>query len=351
MADQETASKLLATYTPSTPTAKRSRSKLNTALAGPHGYETFMAKRPVQAYPADAVTIAAWFTDSIPGVMYDTISSYLGAVVRVHNEHAWPCTWTTIPHEITFLADIRSKLRNEFGRSAPAVKQAVTPELLHLLSLNLDLTSHDNRVCYAACCLATYNSLRGCEFLYSTKYPEKSLLRERWIFTAQGGRLQLFDTKTKKDAVVTVDVACLPPPDPTCPVEALRSMVDKCPFHLPPKQPLFTLEDGSWLTLPILTAWVLDLFEADGFLGSSALTPGARILATSWRAGGATGGVRANLAAKTINYIGHWAANSLHAIMTYSQVGHREATAGRAAMSAAGKAAAQQLVAAEARAT
>ena len=227
-------------------------------------------------------------------------------------------------------------LRNIHGAATPAVKQPATPTLLHLLSKAIDSNSHDDRVFFAACCLATYACLRGCEFLYSRKYPKKSLIRGRWTFDSHGATLHLHDTKTSKSTVITVHLAPHPQPDDTCPVLVVRTMLALSPFPADPNDLLFRLSDGKPLTFPLLQAWVEAHISKLGALGVDALIPDARVRSSSWRAGGAKGAVQARVHTKTLNVVGHWAENSRHAEFTYNQVFLRDVDKARADMSSTG---------------
>ena len=193
-------------------------------------------------------------------------------------------------------------MARKYGSRPTRERLEITSEILQAILVTLRYT-HDDINIYAAFCTAFAGFLRIGEFTWSTWNDQsflQSLSRESIHFVRDGVILQLPASKTDPFRK-GVSIPLSPSGDSTCPVIALRTLVERYPQ--PATAPLF-----SRLIGPFDRKWVLSkLRQALLFAG---INPGG-FSGHSFRRGAANSALKAGISREDIMKMGRWKSDSI----------------------------------------
>jgi hypothetical protein len=175
-------------------------------------------------------------------------------------------------------------LKNDLGTRGPKIKLPITVGLLRLFEPLIDRENHNDRLFWAASCVATMACLRGSEFLFDESRLERQKLKisdlTQTLGIASNSTLRLGATKTKfwrTDVTVHLHADG----SRTCPLAALKDYLNKSTVILTPESFLFTLANGH----PLRRDWMVARTK---FLVEACSLDATRVCAASWRSGGMT---------------------------------------------------------------
>jgi hypothetical protein len=243
-------------------------------------YLEFCGAFNLQAWPVTEPALLHFAAYVSLFVDFESVSSYLSGIrhASLRAGHGWPRQdWHQL--ELTLRG-----LKNELGMRGPKVKLPITVGLLRLFEPLIDKATHNDRLFWAASCVATMACLRGSEFLYDESRIERQKLKLADLTQASGiastSRLCLGATKTKfwrTDVTVSLHADG----SKTCPVAALQHYLEKATVAMQPGDFLFTLANGQPLRRNWMVARTKTLVEACGL-------DTTHVCAASWRSGGMT---------------------------------------------------------------
>jgi hypothetical protein len=305
-------------------TARELRQVLSTAYAkstedgymcAARQFEAFCGNRRQQAWPAQAVMVAAWMIFLAKGVSMATVRKYMSGVrsAQLGLDMKW-----TLDGDFTVRRTMRSLLK-KYGVAERALKIPVTICVaLRMFKLIpgwplFDRMCHDDRLFVCATEVAVLALLRGGEFCV-TPGSDRPVLRTcdvsvSWQHSRVEVRIPRMKTKWWREHVT----AFAYDPKVSSGINPVLSVVEYRRLSvvpLPPRDAAFKMASGS----PMTKKWMVDRTMA--LCGQAGVrlcdASGARVpvRASSWRAGGVLGSRQAGLSDVTTKALGRWASNA-----------------------------------------
>lgn len=245
-----------------------------------------------------------------------SVLSYLSGIrsAQLDRGITWPDTssWHKFRRVLRFL-------KKKYGCELTATpRRPITVAVLVAIKRTLDLALPDDRMFFAASCMAVFCFWRGSEFLHEKKHDTDQQLLFRRMSWAGSGRntaciVQLLRTKTKwwrRD----VTTSAVRTGGEACPVQAMSDYIARSTRAFTASSFLFALENGDPLSRQWMMARTTRALRAAGILDD-------RYRSFSWRGGGALSARRAGLSDSVIKLLGRWTSN---AFMFYLPVEHAE---------------------------
>jgi hypothetical protein len=146
------------------------------------------------------------------------------------------------------------------------VRKVMTLPLLKILGHQIaisDLSKFDKQVLWLACLLAFFGSLRFSEILPPSEknfYAKETFLWKDIAFKEDSVILKIKIPKSRTPQGEIVDLFEISNCS-VCPVKALLNLKSKLGQSLNPDAPVFTFEDTSYLTLPLLNSLLLKMLH------------------------------------------------------------------------------------------
>ena len=183
--------------------------------------------------------------------------------------------------------------------------------LLVLISGHIDTSSHNDRLFWAASCMATYGALRGGEFLFNASLMDRQRLLKKDISWHNNKssilNVKLGATKTKfwrKDVTVRLHKS----DSVSCAISALLDYLSRSTVPLSPDSFLFTLANGKPLDRPWMVQRTRAALRSLGIDDSN-------VRAASWRSGGVTSARAAGATESQMKAIGRWTSEAYTAYL------------------------------------
>ena len=281
-------------------------------------FEAFVVAHGGEAFPVNAVWLAAWVLWAAMDISVPSVKVYLYGVRAEHISRGFD--WVLDGNAVVSRA-VRFVSR-KYGIAAKSIKFPITLDILRRLLAevpmwpNLGLMSHDDRVFACASVIAVLGFLRGGEFLASSG-SSRLLLRASDMVVRALGRARVVEIQVRHPKarwwLASESVCCFSPSASSMldPVWLLGGMRCLSPFQDgDPRRPAFQLADGS----PLAKAWMLSktrgLMDKAGICFPDHLGAVVNVKAASWRAGGACTAKRAGVSDATICHLGRWASLS-----------------------------------------
>ena len=271
-----------------------------TYQAGISQFHRFCSHYHLSPLPASPLTLRYFCAYLARSVKYSTLKVYLSALRLLHIESSYPDPTKDSLLEYV----IKGIKRSQSTASRPRLP--ITLNLLRDLKRALHnshtITMHDKRMLWAAFCTAFYGFLRASELCTSSAHSfdkARSLCHADVSLAPSFAQLLIKASKTdpfRRSCTVTVGATHTS----TCPVSALSKYLD-CSPH-PQHTPLFTFQNGSYLTRSTLIAHLRSLLHA---LGAN---PSA-FASHSFRIGAATTAAEVGLPDWQIQAMGRWSSD------------------------------------------
>jgi hypothetical protein len=270
-----------------------------------------------------------------PFANFPTITSTIKAIRHFHYMNCF-----TDPFAGPGEAIVKRLIRAFKKESPKPDKKVRLPLTVHLLNLfivhNLvSFATHDDRCCWAACCVAVWGLLRAGEFLKKTTKKVVSFLRlgDLTMFNNKA-ILLLRSTKTMLwNDVIPVHIFKIKGGCFSCPFTALSRFLGSLPvtFKHTKECPLFILVNGKPLDRETIVKWIRSkIIQLERILGFSLSSE--KFNGISFRKGGAQSARKAGTGDGIIRVLGRWSDSSV-IFRTYISVseGERELAANRIA--------------------
>jgi hypothetical protein len=216
----------------------------------------------------------------------------------------WPDAWPTLALTI-------QGLKRKYPSGSPRKKLPITTALLVLISGHIDTSSHNDRLFWAASCMATYGALRGGEFLFNASLMDRQRLLKKDISWHNNKssilNVKLGATKTKfwrKDVTVRLHKS----DSVSCAISALLDYLSRSTVPLSPDSFLFTLANGKPLDRPWMVQRTRAALRSLGIDDSN-------VRAASWRSGGVTSARAAGATESQMKAIGRWTSEAYTAYL------------------------------------
>jgi hypothetical protein len=281
--------------------AKRHALAISTSsqyTTGASRFDEFCTAFSLVAWPPSQESLCYFSVFMSLHVSLPSVLKYISGI-----RHTWLAAGGQWPsHQWHQFALVKKGLKHSIGLKGPKLKLPVTVGLLHAIHPCLNFGLHDDRLFWAASCVATFSCLRGSEFLYSKDRLERQKLRVRdlsWLDESTDvAILRLGATKTKfwrSD----ISISFFKNDTLACPVSAIISYCSRSVLLLSPDSFLFTLSNGK----PLTREWMV------GKLKSVLATldiDSSHAGAASWRAGGAMSAKQAGASVDQTKALGRW---------------------------------------------
>lgn len=268
-------------------------------------YKKWCLANGMPPYPVSEEKVCYFVVYQALFVGLPTVYKYLSGIrsAQLDMGIAWPETagWHRFSRVMRFL-----KKKYGCAVSAPP-RRPITTEVLEAFLPTLDLSLHNDRLFFAASCLAVFCFWRGSEFLFSAgSATNHHLLLGQFQWTGSGRNtgvsIRLLHSKTKwwrRDVMTRASSTGTA----ACPVKAVAAYLSASKLGLSAKSFLFTLADGA----PLSRSWMLARTAralADANIDDD------RYRSVSWRGGGALSARRAGVSDSVIKMLGRWQSNA-----------------------------------------
>jgi hypothetical protein len=227
-------------------------------------FETFSGKKfdwPLhETYICDYIAWALFKND----LKVSTIKSYISSLTFLHKlNNLDPKGCSSFLVSTALQGAVNLEFYND--RTKPSRKVMTLP-LLKLLGHQIaksKFSRHDKQVIWSACLLAFFGSFRFSELLppsASSFNAFETLLWNDVIFKDDSVIIRVKIPKSRCSQGEVIDLFEIENSN-VCPVSALRNLQSRQGTNPNPAMPIFTMEDGSFLSLSILNSYLYDFFH------------------------------------------------------------------------------------------
>lgn len=268
-------------------------------------YVDWCSANSISPFPASEEALCFFVVYQALFIQLPSVLKYLSGIRSAHIDRAipWPDTtgWLRFGRILRFL-------KKKYGCHLTALpRRPITVDILEAFTSVLNFKSHDDRLFFAASCMAVFSFWRGTEFLFSKASDQRqNLLYNRFSWSGSGRNtgcaVRLLHTKTKwwRCDVVTRVAGTR---TTACPVKAMAAYLSASSSVLTSSSFLFTLANGE----PLSRSWMMA--KTTAALQAAGLSDD-RYCSFSWRGGGALSARRAGISDSTIKALGRWESNA-----------------------------------------
>jgi hypothetical protein len=198
------------------------------------------------------------------GLRASTVKSYISSLTFLHKLHGLDSSGCE-----SFLTNtaLQGAVNLEFySNMTRNVRKVMTLPLLKILGHQLatsELSKFDRQIFWSACLLAFFGSLRFSEILPPADknfHAKEIFLWKDIAFKEDSVILKIKIPKSRTPQGEIVDLFEIRNSS-VCPVKALLNLKSKLGQSFNPNAPVFTFEDSSYLTLPVLNSLLLKLLH------------------------------------------------------------------------------------------
>ncbi len=268
--------------------------------AGLKLYKQFCSTYAISPLPATELTLRFFCAQASSSVTAPTIAVYMSAIRLYHLEKGYPDPTANAPLLKYLLQGIK---RSQSTR--PTQKHPITPDLLKRLKPLLKssgLSSSQWHLYWAAFTLAFYAFFRVSEYTAPARHRATSHTLKLSQVTLRATSIKICLTKTKTAQFqVPSPIHIGATKTSTCPVKALTSFLSH--RSAPSTSPLFTFEDGSFLTPRLVSNTLKSVISRAG-LDSSGYS------SHSFRIGAATTAAASGVPDHLVQKLGRWSSDA-----------------------------------------